>query len=97
MRKLQQKRWEYALSLVDKVNKKLDSDPKYILTFDDQPFPDTRIIIVPNGMYNEIMLGCNLLGDNNPMYDNGVLYSTKQEIKQTFKRIKIYKEVPIRL
>jgi hypothetical protein len=98
MTKLQQKRWNYALSLVDKVNKKLDSNSNYILSFDQEIISDTnRIMIKPNGIYSEIMLDCFVLGDNNPNYNNGVMYNTKQEIKQTFKRIRIYKEVPIRL
>lgn len=109
--KQQDSRFEYAVSLAGKINEKLENLNGCVAFYDDEFIgQNVRFSITnsndtdldENGQpYREIVLneigfsGGFLFGDNNPNYDNGVMWNTKKEIREMFDRVSFYKKLKI--
>lgn len=96
--KTQLKRWKLALREAAKINRKFKRNKGSILI-------DTtinKIVSVPfsiktkNGIstlgfhYERCTIG---FGDNDPNFDNGIMYSSLGDIRRMFKNYKVYKEI----
>lgn len=100
--KTQLKRWKFALKEAAKINRKLKSNKGSILIDASDNSSDNIIIktgfrlITENGISTlGYVIGRCLysLGDNNKEYNNGIMYSSLDEIRRTFSTYKVYKEI----
>lgn len=98
LNKSQLKRWKTALKEAAKINRILKTNKDVILY--DTSCND--IITVPFSLIrsDNISTLCFVIGktifsygDNNTEADNGIMYNSIKEIKDTFKCFKIYKEI----
>lgn len=99
LNKTQLKRWKLALKEAAKINRILKKNKKSILidTSDSsivnnrfQLFTDKNSGINDLGILRDRSLFS--MGDNNPEYDNGIMYSTLDEIRRNFSKYKVYGE-----
>lgn len=98
--KTQLKRWKLALKEAAKINRKIKKNKNAILI-------DTSDYNIMNGkfeLFTDKSTGVSDLGilhkrslfsmgDNNPEYDNGIMYNILGEIRTSFNQYKVYGEV----
>lgn len=98
LNKSQLKNWKTALKEAAKINQKLKKNKNSILidTTDNSIINSAFKIYLENGISTlgyVIDKSLYSKGDNDPEYDNGILYSSLSEIKNKFKSYKVYKEI----
>lgn len=96
--KTQLKRWKLALKEAAKINRKLKRNKGSILIdhITDEIISVPFSLKIKNGIsilgfhYERCTIG---FGDNDPNFDNGIMYSSLDEIRKTFKDYKVYMEI----
>ena len=96
LNKTQLGRWKVALKEAAKINRKLKINKGSILVDGSNIISVPFSIKINNGIstlgfhYERSTLG---FGDNDPDFDNGIMYTSISEIKKQFKGYKVYMEL----
>lgn len=96
--KTQLKRWKLALREAAKINRKLKRNKDSILidTTDYSIIPSSFKIFNENEISTlgyKIDRALYSKGDNDPRFDNGIMYSSLGDIRRMFKNYKVFKEL----
>ena len=97
LNKTQLKRWKLALKEAAKINRKLKTNKDSILIGENNEIISVSFSIgIRDGIstlgfhYPRCVI---VFGDNDPEFDNGLMYNTLDEIRRMFKDYRVFKEL----